>query len=402
METERKLNRRFAGLQSSFFAAYAGTSFLAYILIQKGVPTVYVGIMGALMSCSSALIQPFWGVLCDRYGCHRIFYIASGIIMPLIYLWIILSGSAVELIICALLSGVFINCMQNMSNGWIAGLNAEGHSVNYGATRSFGSLAFAIMAVLLGKVADLWGFFALVAVMAVCGICSIGFSFSIPKIEATRLPGSGGSAPTLREGLKALFAQRDYMVMVLCGFLAMFGLAGIASYYPVLLAEMGANSTIIGIGTFTYGIAEVPFMLLYGWIASRFKFRNLFAVCLLAHALQCVLVGIAPNYIFAILAMSLQGLSFGTLVPSIQKYTADHIDRKYVSTAQLFGSAVSLSASMVFGNVAASLMNRVMTLRAMFLILALVSFSASLIYVLYTGIPVAAKAEAELNTAGTK
>ncbi|NCC69443.1 MAG: MFS transporter, partial [Clostridia bacterium] len=195
--------------------------------------------MGALMSCSSALIQPLWGVLCDRYGCHRSFYIASGIITPLIYLWIILSGSAAELIICALLSGIFINCIQNMANGWIAGLNAEGHSINYGATRSFGSLAFAIMAVVLGKVADLWGFFALVAGMAVCGLCCVGFSISIPKIVTAPRPERGEPAPTLREGLKVLFAQREYMVLVLCGFLAMFGLTGIVSYYPVLLADMG-------------------------------------------------------------------------------------------------------------------------------------------------------------------
>lgn len=341
--------------------------------------------MGALMSLSSALVQPLWGVLCDRYGCHRQLYIASGIIAPLLYLWIIASRSAAELTICALLSGLFINCIQNMANGWIAGLNAGGRSINYGAARSCGSLAFAVTAVVLGKVINLWGLNALVVGMACCGAVCIGVSLGIPGGRAVLPAESGESAPTLREGLQVLLAQPDYMVFVFCGFLAMFGVAGMAAYYPVLLSEMGAGATVIGVGTFAYAMAEVPFMLLYGRIAKHIRFANLFSLCLLAHALQCALVGLAPNVVCAILAMSLQGLSFGTLVPCIQSYTAERIARKYVSTAQLFSSAVSLSASMVFGNLAAGLMSRFLSMRIMFLVLALISFSGFAIYVLYTG-----------------
>ena len=115
-------------------------------------------------------------------------------------------------------------------------------------------------------------------------------------------------------------------------------------------------------------------------VCMRFSFRRLFTVCLLAHALQCVLVGLSPNYTCAILAMLLQGLSFGTLVPCLQSYTAGHVDARYTAMAQLFTSSVSLSASMVFGSLAASLLSVWLPLPAVFLALSLLPLGGGLAF----------------------
>ena len=178
--------------------------------------------------------------------------------------------------------------------------------------------------------------------------------------------------------------QREYMVVVWSGFLSMSGIAGVSSYFSAYLATLGASASAVGLGNFTYAIAEVPFMFLFKRLSARFSFRTLFAVSLFAHGLQCVLVGLSPNYICAILSMLLQGLSFGTLVPCLQHYTASHIDPRYISTAQLFTSAVSLSASMIFGSLMASALSRQFTLPTVFLLISLVSFSGCALYILYT------------------
>ena len=337
--------------------------------------------MGALLSLTSAAVQPVWGILCDRYHCHRVFYVLSSIATPLLYLWIIRSSSVWELMVCALLSGMFINCIQNMGNGWIASLNVSGCRINYGAARSCGSLAFAVMAVIQGQIIRQWGMYGLVVGMAGCGaVCTLA-ACSLPKGSQSR--STEESRPSLREGLSMLITQRDYMVLILCGFLATFGVAGLAAYYTVHLANMGAGAVVIGIGTFAYAIAEVPFLFLFERLVRRVDFRKLVTVCLLCHSLQCALVGLSPNYVCAILCMVLQGPSFGTLVPCLQKYSAEHIPAKYVSTAQLFSSSISLSASMIFGNLTASALSRSLSLRGTFLVMSLISFLGFAIFVLY-------------------
>ena len=291
------------------------------------------------------------------------------------------------LALCALLSGMFINCIQNMGSSWISSLNAEGYQLHYGAARSCGSLAFAVMAVVLGWAIERWGHPGLVGGMAVCGLICILVSVTLPRSRGgVRQPGRAPdqAAPTLSEGLRLLTRQREYLVVCVSGFLAMSGVAGVSSYFSAYLATLGASAPVVGVGNFTYAIAEAPFMLLYRHIAGRLPFRVLFTVCLLAHGLQCVLVGLSPNYACAIASMLLQGLSFGTLVPALQHYTASRIDPRYVSTAQLFSAAVSLSASMIFGSLLASTLSRWFPLPVTFLLISLVSFSGCALFFLYT------------------
>ena len=378
---------------------YAGTSFFSYILLQKGVPSVYMGVLGALTSCSSTLVQPLWGILCDKYRCHRFFYLLSSLAASLIYLWIIGSGSIVELVICSLLSGIFVNCIQNMGNGWVSSLNAEGRQINYSASRSCGSLAFAVMAALLGRAMHYWGYHGLIGGMVLCAAVCAAVSFTIPKsrksAETAAAQKTARKEPALREGLGLLLRQEEYMVVVCSGFFAMFGVAGLNAYFAAHLTAMGAGATAVGLGNFAYAIAEVPVMFLYKRLAGRFPFRKLFTVCLFTHGLQCVLVGISPNYVCAIFAMLLQGPAFGLLVPCLQQYTAEKIDPRYTSTAQLFTSSVSLSASMIFGSLMASLLTQNFSLPVSFLLLGLISSLGGVLYVSYTVVRRGKKCEAQ-------
>lgn len=376
----KSLDRRFAALQGSFFAAYAGTSFFSYILLQKGLPEFLIGLLGALVSCSSTLVQPVWGLMCDRWRCHRVFYLLSGAAMPLLYGWLIRSNSLGELAVCAAASGMLINCIQNMGNGWVSGLNAQGWGINYGMSRSCGSLAFAVMSVVLGRALQSLGYSGLIGGMALCGLCCAAVSFTIPTPRASARETRDEARPSLREGLRVLTGQREYMIVVLSGFFAMAGVAGINAYFSAYLATLGASASVVGVGNFTYAIAEVPFMFLSGRMLKRVSFRKLFTVSLFAHGLQCALVGLSPNYTCAILAMLLQGLAFGTLVPCLQSYTADHVEERYTATAQLFTSSVSLSASMIFGSLAAGFLSIWLPLPAVFLTISLFPFGGGLLY----------------------
>ena len=376
---DRKLNRRFAALQGSFFGAYSGTSFFSYILLEKGVSNTYIGLFGALTSLSSSLIQPVWGILCDRYRCHRVFYLISSLVIPLLYLVILRVFSLPALAVCALISGMFINCIQNMGNGWVSALNGEGCRINYGLSRSFGSLAFAVMSVVLGWAIQVWGYPGLICGMALCGTCCILSSFTIPRARE-RAPRESAAAPRLSQGLRIITGDREYLLVVVAAFFSMAGVAGINSYFSAYLAMLGASAASVGVGNFAYAIAEAPFMFLYQRLSARFSFRWLFLFSLFTHGLQCVCVGISPNYVWATLAMLLQGPSFGLLVPCLQHYTASRFAPEYTSTAQLFTSAVSLSASMIFGSLLASFLSRYFTLPVTFLLCSLFSFFGFLLY----------------------
>jgi len=375
-----RLTRRFAALQWSFFSMYASTTLFSYLLLRKNTPTPLVGVLVALVYAASTLSQPLLGILCDRFMCHRFLYIISGAVAPLTYLWVIVSRSISELFFCAILSGVFMNSMLNMCNSWVDGLNRQGCGIDFGTARSFGSMSFAFMSIVFGWVVKHSGSdLSIIVLMGVFGLLSIVLALRVPKVDREKLT-VGDSRPRLSEGLGILLRKRDYMLFVAAGFLAMLGLSGLSAYFAVYLLELGGDSTVIGIGNFTYAIMEVPTLLLFSRISKRFSFHTLFSVCLLAFSIQCLLQALAPNYVFSIAAMVIQGLSYAMLVPISQKFTAEHIDDRYIATAQFFSAAVVLSASMIFGSLLAGFLTKFVSLKVCFAILALVSFSGFVLY----------------------
>ena len=67
----KSLDRRFAALQGSFFAAYAGTSFFSYILLQKGLPEFLIGCEGHGAGSANAVNWPIYTArmkACTRPG----------------------------------------------------------------------------------------------------------------------------------------------------------------------------------------------------------------------------------------------------------------------------------------------------------------------------------------------
>jgi PPP family 3-phenylpropionic acid transporter len=392
--TDSKLTRQFALLQAAFFAAYSGCSFLSYLLLQKqSFSSALIGVVGALIALSSAAVQPLWGILCDRYRCHRLFYLLSGLLCPVLYWVIQRTRQTPVLLSCAFLSGCFVNCMQNMANGWVAALNGQGHRVSYSMARGCGSISYALAAILYGKAVLLFGNAAIPFLMAVFGLLIITAAFRILKPEAQHSTPLGAREPSgLREGLSLLLRQRDYVVFVSCCFLAVSALSGVSTYFSVFVTQLGGNAQHIGLGNFVLALSEAPAMLLFGRMVKRMPFRILFTLCLAGHVVECVLLAAAPNTACAVLSMASQFLSFGLLVPCVQHFTSTCTEVRYASTAQLFSSAVGLSASMVFGNLFSSFLSRMFPLRTVFLLLGMVAFLGVLLCWFFLNKPVDAPA----------
>jgi len=387
--TDKQLTQRFSFLHFAFFAEYSGCGFISFLLMQKTIGTAMIGIIAALTYLASTLIQPVWGILCDKYSCHRVFYWIGGIAGPLIYLTIILSDALWVLILCGLLSGMFLQALQNMSTGWIAGLNNEGYQVVYGKTRSFGSLAFALASLVYGRAVLHFGNTAIPAIMAVLGLVTVYAYCRIPKVSAAAQGGGSGdgaqanaSGLSLAEGIRMLLKQKEYVIFVAACFLAVMGFAGTSTYHQPFLTELGANSFHIGLSDFTYAMAEVPFMFLFAWLVKKLGFKPVFLICLVSNGLMSLCVAMSHSVATAILALVFQGPSFGLVVPCVQYYAANHVDPRYTSTAQLFSTAIILSASIVAGNFLSGLLSAAMPLRTMFFCMAGISFIGLFLFVI--------------------
>jgi len=320
-------------------------------------------------------------MLCDRFHCHRLFFIMTGILSPLLFLVIRHLNSVPGLLLCAVVCGAVLTCMLNMSGSWVSSLRRDGITIDFGVARSCGSFSFAIMALLYGRAISRFGDSGLTVLMAACGLLCVLLSFGIP--QNTRSDSSRNTVSRERIDLSSLLKNRPYRRFLLIGFLSMVGLAGSSVYYVVLLTQLGADSVVVGIGNFAYAIAEVPAMLLFTRIRRKLEFRTVLLISLLAVCLQSFGLGIAHSCTAAILSMLLQGLSYGLMVPLAQQFVDLQISEECISSAQMTCTAVVFTASMILGSILCGALVSVFSLSICFRLMALLSFAAVLLFAVF-------------------
>jgi PPP family 3-phenylpropionic acid transporter len=181
--TDRYLTSVFSLLLTGMYCMVAINSFFMLMLSQQGLSEATLARVATATSTAS-LIAPFiLGQLCDRLRLHKPLFFLGLFIGPL-SLFIIRGTDALPIIVlCAvLLSGLCMN-LQIIPAGWIASLNAGGRKIDFGFARSFGSLSFALMSVVVGIVLERFGMISMPVMMALMAVTVLIPVLMLPKPE---------------------------------------------------------------------------------------------------------------------------------------------------------------------------------------------------------------------------
>lgn len=353
------LNRRIAVVQAAYNSmTCVSVVYFVQAFQRFGFDKTQIGIITMLTSIIAASMQPVWGFLCDRT--KKIKEIIAGCVVAggaLYFTLIFFSGGNVFLVtLCAMGVYATFHPMMHLIDSWVAKLIAEGADINYGATRSGGSIAYAIVAACFGVLVTRFGMkIAPFAYALLCSILCIAIA-GIPNpgrtVQSTRKVSVG-------QALGYLLHNRAYLVFAAAYFLNWLSSSPTGTFYSVVIFEMGGNEELVGYGLFIMAMCELPLMIGFNRVRARLKWKTgyILAFSMLAYSLKAFLIGIAPNTVCVLLAGALQGLSFAVFLPASVAYLMEHVDREYLSTGQMLATAVggSLSgmiASPIAGSVA--------------------------------------------------
>ena len=153
---KRNLTLRYTLQQCAYWAAAAGVvSFATAFLLEKGFAASQIGILlasGNLLSCAA---QPLLASLADRIGGNVVKWLIAGLTAVSMCCFatvqlLPLSGAFYGLVY---LLGVFtFDAMNPLLNAISVSYNRSGFRINYGVGRGIGSFAYAVSALVIGKV----------------------------------------------------------------------------------------------------------------------------------------------------------------------------------------------------------------------------------------------------------
>lgn len=375
---------KFSLLQGAYWAvSCVQFFFLVPLFREMGYSIFEIGLLNMLIAGSNMVAQPFWGMFCDRKGHIRTVFISQMLAGCFLVYFLPLSGDRI-LIAAIVVIGltVSVQSMSSIIDAWSVKLMHEGDFVDYGWTRSIGSLFFASAAITFGFLLDHYGDWIRIPVITGLTILVVLIAFGIRNpSQASRSPTPGQTES--KEIMLALWHNRRFVRFICCSFLVRLGSCVSLIFYPLLINELGGSNADLGVGLFIMAISEVPIMMLFGFFASRVaKVPVLLAIGMFFFGIKTALIAISPNVVWAIGVQVLEALSYGLFFPAAIYYVSDSVDRRSLVTSQMVLSSVFNGLCLLIGSLLGGLLSEKYGVGEMMLTMSSLSFLGLLLFLL--------------------
>ncbi|MDQ6419635.1 MFS transporter [Paenibacillus sp. LHD-117] len=306
------------------------TSFFPLYFQEIGLSKVEIGMIMAGGPFISIFANPFWGYWSDRLqNVKRVLIML--LIGNLIATIIVFQTKEYVFIFALMLIFFFFNSPTfSQSNSLI--LNAiENTKHKFGAFRLWGSLGWAIIAVLAGPVLSWMGLLNLWVLYGIMMIVSLLFTIGLPQGRIA------SKAKRERQSYwKVMLSSKVFFVFVVLGVLISVPNSINQTFVSLYISNLGGSNELIGWSVFLSAIFEIPVFLLF----DRFlkKSTKMMLGCLVAISLLFVvrwlLMSIVSGPLDIIFIQVLHCITFGGYYYVGTSLSAHLIPAEYRATGQ--------------------------------------------------------------------
>ena len=333
--------------------------FVVVILRARGLDTVTIGLLSGLSALAAAVIVPAWGHLADvlvgRAQAFRLgLAVAIGASVVLL-LPIPLPVFVLTMVGFSVLPILFLSLGDALA---VDGLPAPERQ--YGALRALASLSFAVGVIGAGLVYDAAGYDAVPFVALVWSGAILLLLGRVP--DRTRDPGvrvlasrEGGASAAGRFGSisRVLSVQPRFLGVLAVFTFAYTGLQGSMVFLPIRIVELGGQPSDVAL---TYGIAsfaEIPGLMMVGWLGRRIGIRWLVVLAFAACGLCIVSWGLLPTPLALNVTRLATGLCYGALAGARVLVIARLLPEPLQATGQAMGQSATSALGSAFGGLVA-------------------------------------------------
>ncbi|MBQ6441560.1 MAG: MFS transporter [Lachnospiraceae bacterium] len=245
--------------------------FISY-LDEYGFSARVSGLIAAAFALAAALLQPFLGRLADkssRFHWKQILLLLDFMTLACLVALLFCNAKAavgilfgaVSMLVTAILSMVNVACFY---------YEHRGVAMNFGFARALGSLAYAVLSVILGKLIAPCG----IKVVVIAGI--LIFAAEILLVFTMPYEGPAKAAAAAEEKKKTGFGVffRRYPAFILmvaaCALFLTFH-DMYTNYLLRIMEKVGGGNEDLGIALALAAAVEIPVMILSGWLVKKMR-----------------------------------------------------------------------------------------------------------------------------------
>ncbi len=316
------LNISYGAIQGTYWMYYGAImSFASVYLLGKKYTNSEIGIILAAASILAVVLQPLLADAADKAKKVSLTDITGIITIGLLAAtasFYIFTSKALILSVIFILLGAWLTSLQPLINSMAFYLSKSGHMINFGVTRSGGSVAYAVLCAILGSLVTAFGIKVIPAtgiVILVLMLLSLAVTDKLYKKATSAKPAVDASKKTEREteavSLVGFITRNKYFIIFSVGIVFVFFQNSVFnSYMAQIIMNVGGTSGQMGRLLSFMALLELPGLFFFSQLRKRFSCQFMLKVSSAAFVFKVFLSYIAPSVAFIYMAFLFQLISF--------------------------------------------------------------------------------------------
>lgn len=312
--------------------------FINLFYTQQGLSGTEIGLLSTVASLAALIAAPWWGRRSDATAHPRRLLqfglLATSVCMLALSQQTIFGWMAVIVTLDATLS---IN-VAPLSD--VVALAVIKGKAGFGSVRLWGSLGWAVTALLGGWLIEQTGLFTMFAGYAISGFASIAL-LALLKMPHWGQPSLGQQHPDQTEAapshswratFTALWRDRTLLGLTLALSILWFSLNGLRQFEPVFLDQLGAGGTIIGLASTIGAAVELPAMLWVDRLGRRHSAGSLLRMSFVMYIAVALSVVVAPTVPVILFSHVIDGVAYSFFAVASVLFIAEVAPQRQITT----------------------------------------------------------------------
>ena len=363
------LNIKYGCIHGTYWMYYGvAGSFASAFLLARGYSNAEIGIILAVGNILAVFLQPLIADLADRskkLSLIGVTQLSAVLLMVLTGLLFVMKQKSAALWVVYMFIMAWMTTLQPLFNSLAFKLEETGGHINFGACRSVGSLAYAVLCAFLGTLVEakgvgvlpLSGEIVLLMLLASLWVTKTQFDRMVGEKtgkQAVSVLGECGHVPAAdaeeaEEINLALFVKRNKLFVVLnLAVIGVFFSNSILNNFMLQVVEgVGGTSEDMGRIFSVMAFLEIPALFFFDKIKERFSCQLILKFAAICFTLKVLLIYLAESVTMIYVAHLLQTLSFGLFLPAMVSFIGEVMAKGEAVKGQALYTVMTTASSML-------------------------------------------------------
>ncbi len=315
----RRLDYHYIVMQAGFWAMFAAiVAYQTALLLERGFSNSEAGLMTAVRCLAGIVFQPLLGGFADRHPHLPLKGIVS-LSMTLslaagVWYWMVPGMGLWETTLVWVMIGGLEVCSYPLMDAMAVQFINDGVPIRYSLGRGIGSLAYAVVCVLLGFQVSALGMESTLVTHLILVVVEILLVATYPAYQGKPQVEQAGPPP--QSGLALLRSNPPFTLMLAGVFLGLTAIMPLSNFLVNIVTDRGGGQTDLGLALFLMGASELPTAFFFQKLLRRLGSGRLLALSMAFGTLKGVLLLMTFNCLGVLAVQPIQVLGYGLFTPA--------------------------------------------------------------------------------------